>query len=173
MFSWHSSFNILPRPPREHQAQAEKWEEIRDRPITDIKTSFYGFQAQEVSIWKTFGENRSPAHLVQPSGSLESPLAMRLNQPSFTTKFLENSEAADISNGCIAMVMGTAYNCNTLLFDHVHRRSDRSEAIQESEYPEDVLRCHEEFTKKIADSTMAKVEIVYGILRNFIFVGWI
>jgi len=57
------------------------------------------------------------AHLVRPSGSLESPLAHRLNQPSFTTGCLENSETADNTNGCIAMLTGNAYEPGqTLLF---------------------------------------------------------
>lgn len=59
------------------------------------------------------------------------------------------------------MVMGNAYQPGgTLLFDHIHRREARSEAIEK--YPSNVLQCHEDFTSAIAQSMQAKVEIVYG-----------
>lgn len=107
------------------------------------------------------GNPKLPELLVRPSGKLESPIAHRLNQPSLTTKHLENGEAADKTNGCIAMVMGNAYQPGeTLLFDHVHRREARSEAIEK--YPSNVLECHESFTDAIGQSMQAKVEIIYG-----------
>jgi hypothetical protein len=100
-------------------------------------------------------------HLVRPSGSLDSPLAHRLNQPSFTTEHPEGGETADYTNGCVAMLMGNAYEPGrTLLFDHVHRRDHTSEAI--AEYNPQVLQVHEDFTNRIAEASLAKVEIIYG-----------
>ncbi|KAH8704190.1 hypothetical protein BGW36DRAFT_355563 [Talaromyces proteolyticus] len=166
---------VLPRPTGEHKELAERWEgelqklnkrdmkELRDRPINDLNEAFTRFQDREVSTWKAHQEERSPTHLVKPSGCLESPLALRLNQPSFTSDNIDNGETADPSNGCMAMVMGSGYHADNLLFDHVHRRSNSSEAIDEQEFPADVLQCHEQFTDDIANSMTAKVEVLFGV----------
>jgi hypothetical protein len=60
------------------------------------------------------------------------------------------------------MVMGTTYAPDRLVFDHVHRRSERSEAVEGEEYPREVLRCHTQFTDDMEQSMEAKVEILYG-----------
>jgi hypothetical protein len=62
---------------------------------------------------------------------------------------------------CLAMVMGNAYKSDTLVYDHIHRRDTESNGIQE--YPAQVLRHHERSTRDIAESTWAKVEIIYGV----------
>ena len=59
------------------------------------------------------------------------------------------------------MVMGNAYTPDTLIYDHIHRRDTESNGIQE--YPTQVLRHHERFTRDIGESTWAKVEIIYGV----------
>lgn len=46
------------------------------------------------------------------------------------------------------------------MFDHVHRRSATSEAIET--YPEAVLSAHEAFTHQIMSSSAARVEVIYG-----------
>jgi hypothetical protein len=92
---------------------------------------------------------------------LRSPLAHRLNQPSWTTASPENGETADQTNGCIAMVMGNAYTSDMLVYDYIHRRDTNSEGIEK--YPAQVLLRHEQFTQDIAESSWAKVEIIYGI----------
>ncbi|KAL7906792.1 hypothetical protein GGI35DRAFT_94671 [Trichoderma velutinum] len=62
--------------------------------------------------------------------SIASPLAPSLHQPLFTTDQRENAEMANLSNGCLAMVMGNAYTQDTLIFDHIHRRDAKSDGIQ-------------------------------------------
>ncbi|KKP03431.1 hypothetical protein THAR02_04460 [Trichoderma harzianum] len=57
------------------------------------------------------------------------------------------------------MVMGNVYTPDTLVFDHIHRRDARSEGIQQ--YPPRLLSSHEDFTRDIAQSMTAKVEILY------------
>ena len=95
-------------------------------------------------------EDKLPVYLVRPSGLLESPLAHRLNQPSFTTNHPKDSKMADVSNGCIAMVISIAYvPGKMLLFDHIHRRDARSEGIEQ--YNPQLLNCHEEYTDKPED----------------------
>lgn len=46
------------------------------------------------------------------------------------------------------------------MFDHVHRREAKSEAIEE--YDEQIRDVHEKYTQYIEDSMEAKVELVYG-----------
>ncbi|KAK1770153.1 hypothetical protein QBC33DRAFT_530262 [Phialemonium atrogriseum] len=111
------------------------------RPITNLENPFREFKDCE---------DKLPVYLVRPSGSLKSPLAHRLNQPSVTTRHTQDSKMADISNGCIAMVIGNAYvPGKTLLFDHIHRRDARSEGIEQ--YDPQLLNCHKEYTDKPED----------------------
>lgn len=57
--------------------------------------------------------------------------------------------------------MGNAFRKgDTLIYDYLHRRSRRSEGL--TTYPTNVLNAHEEFTRRILESSAAKVEIVYG-----------
>jgi hypothetical protein len=56
-----------------------------------------------------------------------------LHQPTFTVSIPEDGETTDSTNGCISMVMGTAYNRTTLLYDQVHRRDPESEGC--TRYP--------------------------------------
>ena len=94
----------------------------------------------ELQAWKHAGlAPKFESRLIRPSGSLNSPIAHHLNQPSFSTTFnsqLGNHETADKSNGCIAMVMGNAFRegkTGSLIFNHVHQQSSNSEGIQD--YP--------------------------------------
>ena len=59
------------------------------------------------------------------------------------------------------MVMGNAFRQGeSLLFDHLHRRSAKSEGLEQ--YPQCVISAHEEFTRQLMASSAAKVEIIYG-----------
>jgi hypothetical protein len=61
----------------------------------------------------------------------------------------------------MAMVMGSAFTTGeTLIYDQLHRRSLSSKGLEE--YPQQVLKCHEEWTHQISESSEAKVEVVYG-----------
>jgi hypothetical protein len=128
-----------------------------------MENSFQSFKAEELLAWKL--ENRLPekGNLVRPTGSLNSPIAHRLHQPSLTTQqSLEcDSETADLSNGCTAMIMGNGFRSEeTLIYDHLHRRCAQSRGLEE--YPGLVLQTHENFTYRVMESSAAKVEIIYG-----------
>jgi len=73
----------------------------------------------ETESWKASGLQipPPPEFLVKPSGSFQSPISHRANQPSFTTNIPENGETADQTNGCISMIMGTVYSSTTLVYD--------------------------------------------------------
>ena len=132
------------------------------KPIVNLTEAFEKFKDLEYQSWVAC--SRTPPdkrQLVKPSGSLLSPLAHHLHQPSFNSIFLQDGETADKTSGCIAMVMGNAFQEGyTLIFDHIHRREPKSEGLEV--YPEEVIRCHEDFTQQICESMVAKVEVVYG-----------
>ena len=128
----------------------------------DLDHAFDDFVADEAKAWIAAGHPHPPPpeYLVKVSGTFDSPLSHRLNQPSFTCSVPENGETADPTNGCIQMVMGTAYNKTTLLYDQIHRRDTTSEGSEN--YPETVRVAHAKWTQRIWESSEAKVEVVYG-----------
>ena len=127
-----------------------------------MRSEFEIFMEKENQAWEI--SRRTPERLsclVSPSGSLDSIIAHHLHQPSFTTDTQSGGDTADYSNGCIAMVMGNAFRQGeSLLFDHLHRRSAKSEGLEQ--YPQCVISAHEEFTRQLMASSAAKVEIIYG-----------
>jgi hypothetical protein len=126
-----------------------------------LEKSFETFRDKEAKSWEISGIPAPPPELlVKPSGSFSSPIAHRLNQPSFTTHFPNNGETADLTNPCIAMVMGTAHNENSLLFDQIHRRDFKSHGS--THYPAAVRQVHQDWTSDIAASSEAKIELIYG-----------
>lgn len=132
------------------------------KPIDSPEDCFEKFIAVEAKAWREDGYSRSPPreYVVKPSGMFRSPISHRLNQPSFTSNNLEDSEAADLTNGCTMMVMGTACDRDTLLYDQIHRRSATSEGYED--YPAEVRKVHADWTRQIWESSEAKVELIYG-----------
>jgi hypothetical protein len=134
------------------------------KPFYDLRQAFEDFKKEEIACWKIEGRSPLPRDsFVRPSGSLHSPIAHHLHQPSYSTNNLDSDDAetADWTNGCIAMVMGNGFEEGvTFLFDHLHRRSQNSEGYDT--YPKVVIQSHERFTHRIGESTEAKVEVIYG-----------
>jgi hypothetical protein len=119
--------------------------------------------SEKTRHWHGKQSNQEPAYnLVSPSGSLEAPLAHYLHQPSLNSLRRTDpvAETADESNGCIAMVMGNAFPQDTLIFDHLHRRSMDCEDLED--YPTAVLAAHERHTHTLIASSAAKVILTYG-----------
>lgn len=58
------------------------------------------------------------------------------------------------------MLIGNLYTPRTLVFDHLHRRSEDFESLET--LPEPVLDCHEDHTRDISESMSAKVELLHG-----------
>ena len=92
----------------------------------------------------------------------------RDEEHAWTTSAPASTEVADKANLCIAMVMANALReRETLMYDHLHRRSKRSEGLRT--YPENVLHVYEEFTHRIIESSAAKVEVIYGEPRKSMY----
>ena len=124
--------------------------------------AFSKFADAEVSIWAAYGDSVPGRDLlVRVSGSLQSPMAHHVHQPSFTTLHPRNSETADETNPCIAGIMGNAFEKDkSLIYNHLLRRDEKSEGLKN--YPEDITRCHEAYLQQVRESMEAKVEVVYG-----------
>ena len=135
----------------------------RALPIVDIPSAFQGFKLEEQQAWAdSNSQPETGSTLVRPSGCLNA---------SFATSNPPCEEVADRANPCIHMVMENGWHeHDTLLFDHLHRRSRKSEGFQT--FPENVGNIHEDFTRQLQDSSAAKVEVAYSstvrtlILRN-------
>lgn len=133
---------------------------IDDRGF-QLHRAFEDFKSLECQTWAQLGRCVDESLLVKPSGLTTSTLAHYLHEPSYTTSRIANGETADITNGCLAMIMGNAFRKDeTLVFDHMHRRSDQSRGLEE--YPTQIIDRHEAFTRQILESSQAKVIIMYG-----------
>jgi hypothetical protein len=58
------------------------------------------------------------------------------------------------------MLIGNLYTPRTLVFDRLHRHSEDSEGLET--LPEPVLDCHENHTRDICESMLAKFELLHG-----------
>ena len=82
------------------------------KPFYDLRQAFEDFKKEEIACWKIEGRSPLPRDsFVRPSGSLHSPIAHHLHQPSYSTNNLDSDDAetADWTNGCTAMVMGNGF----------------------------------------------------------------
>jgi hypothetical protein len=133
-----------------------------NRPLKSLDEAYDQFKVKELHSWRLADQRPPPRDtLVRASGSLDAPLAHHLLQPSYTTLSpQDDSETADPTNGCIAMLIGNLYAPRTLVFDHLHRRSEDSEGLKT--LPGPVLDCHEDHTRDISESMSAKVELLHG-----------
>jgi hypothetical protein len=136
------------------------FEELTKR--INLDQEFIHFQKQENIEWQKLEKTPEEwSRSMCPAGSINSAIAHHLHQPSFTTSFASNQTVEDESNGCIAMVMGNAYRKGeTLLYDHLHRRSVKSDGLEQ--LPKIILHLHEQFIHRILGLSAAKVEFVYG-----------
>ncbi len=59
------------------------------------------------------------------------------------------------------MIMNNGYKQGeTLIFDHLHRRSKKSDGVKT--YPHEILQCREGFTRQIYEFMTSPVVIIYG-----------
>ena len=91
------------------------------KPLRDLDVAFEEFKRLEQATWLECGKSPNSDHLVRPSGSLRSTIAHYLNEPSFTSDKISKGESADLTNGCIAIIVENAFQKgHTIIFDHLH-----------------------------------------------------
>jgi len=116
-----------------------------------LHRAFKDFKSLKYQTWAQLGRYINESLLVKPSGLTILTLAYYLHEPSYTTSRIANGEIADMTSGCLAMIIGNAFGKDeTPVFDHIHRRSDQSRGLEE--YPTQIIDCHKAFTRQILES---------------------
>ncbi|KAJ5441560.1 hypothetical protein N7491_003966 [Penicillium cf. griseofulvum] len=110
--------------------------------------------------WKSLGVDRSP-HFVQPSGSIKSPLAVHLFNPTFFVADSHSTITDNLTNPTIRLL----YECglssdHCFMFDDICRRERTEDCLLF--YTEDLRRPHRYFIQKIRENMSAAVEICFG-----------
>lgn len=111
-------------------------------------------------VWKRLGVDRSP-HFVHPSGSIMSPLAIHLFNPTFFVADSQSTVTDDPTNPTIRLL----YECGLssdycFMFDEICRRERTDDCLLF--YTEDLRRPHRDFVQKIRKNMSAAVEICFG-----------
>ena len=99
---------------------------------------------------------RRADELVRPSGELDSSIAHHLHNPTLDTNYLHGIETADNTNACIRLAMQNGFTKGKILiFTHLARREKSEEADGIKDYPESILRCHEEYVTELRTNMSA------------------
>ncbi|KAL2857045.1 hypothetical protein BJX68DRAFT_263566 [Aspergillus pseudodeflectus] len=114
----------------------------------DIDSAFATFVAKETGVWRQLGVERSSQHLLPPSGSLASPIACHLMNPTFYVGDPENPVTDDPTSPTIQLMNDSGFSSNNcLVFDQVCRREETLDVLHF--YNEDIYKPHREFVVEI------------------------
>jgi hypothetical protein len=127
----------------------------------DIDSAFATFVAKETGVWRQLGVERSSQHLLPPSGSLASPIACHLMNPTFYVGDPENPVTDDPTSPTIQLMNDSGFSSNNcLVFDQVCRREETLDVLHF--YNEDIYKPHREFVGEIQRHMSAVVEVCWG-----------
>lgn len=125
-----------------------------------FEPAFEDLVEQDVTAWKRLGVERTP-YLVRPSGSIKSPLAIHLLNPSFYVADAKSTVTDDYSNPTIFLLNQCGLSSKEcFMFDQICRRDRTDDCLLF--YTEDLLRPHRTFAEKIRANMSAAVEICFG-----------
>ncbi|KAF4549398.1 Hypothetical protein D9617_22g067460 [Elsinoe fawcettii] len=122
--------------------------------------AFNKFSAIETAI--SHGE---PGHLVAPSGSWDATLIIKLHYPTFSTSNDMHGEVADNSSACPRLLLQAGFDTQNALWIEAHWRRLAAPTKRTSPVrglPEDLQKCHQDFTKLCESKSQAKVALVLG-----------
>ncbi|KGO67353.1 hypothetical protein PEX1_024390 [Penicillium expansum] len=126
----------------------------------DFGTAFEDLVKQDTTVWKSLGVDRSP-HFVQPSGSINSPLAIHLFNPTFFVADSQSTVTDDPTNPTICLLHKCGLSSNhCFMFDEICRRERTDDCLLF--YTEDLRRPHRNFIQKVRENMSAAVEICFG-----------
>lgn len=116
---------------------------------------------QDVAAWYNLGVQR-PAHFITlPSGSINSPIACHLINPTFCCAKPFAQQTFDPTNSTMNLLSKggfTPQNC--FIFDQYHRRENTRKLIQY--WNDDVKKPHHDFVRELCKNMRAVVEICWG-----------
>lgn len=143
---------------------ARTWAPSDDTQLNEL---FKDFVAQETALSK-----KPKSTLVKPSGTLQSPLAVLLNYPTYTTQQVHYGNTYDLSNCCIRLTDSQLKGTSALYLDCFSRRFDRKtiESLTPADfstpysvhYSKAVVDAHTAFAKTILDKSKAKILLLRG-----------
>lgn len=126
----------------------------------DIGAAFELLVEQDTAAWRRLGADRSP-YFVQPSGSIKSPLAVHLLNPTFYVADSQSTVTDDLSNPTIRLLHECGLSSShCFMFDDICRRDRTKDCL--FFYTEDVRRPHKDFARSVRDNMSAVVEICFG-----------
>ncbi|KAJ5343820.1 uncharacterized protein N7506_003644 [Penicillium brevicompactum] len=132
----------------------------RVEPTWDQAAAFGRLVVQDTAAWRKLGADRLP-HLVQPSGSIRSPLSLHLLNPTFYVADALTTITDDPTNPTIQMISDCGLSSeHCFMFDEICRRDRTDDCL--FFYTKDVRQPHEDFEKGIRDNMSAVVEICFG-----------
>ncbi|OQD61461.1 hypothetical protein PENPOL_c016G07901 [Penicillium polonicum] len=132
----------------------------RVKEVWDLAIAFEELVEQDTMVWKSLGVDRTP-HFVQPSGSIKSPLAIHLFNPTFFVADLQSTVTDDPTNPTISLLHDCGLSSDyCFMFDEICRRERTDDCLLF--YTEDLRRPHRHFIQKVRENMSATVEICFG-----------
>ncbi|CAI7665406.1 unnamed protein product [Penicillium glandicola] len=132
----------------------------RAKQTWDFGTAFEELVKQDTMVWKSLGADRTP-HFVQPSGSIKSPLAIHLFNPTFFVADSHSKVTDDPTNPTIHLLHDCGLSSDhCFMFDEICRRERTDDCLLF--YTEDLRRPHRDFIQKVRENMSAIVEICFG-----------
>lgn len=116
---------------------------------------------REINAWRQLGVDRSSRYLLPPSGSIHSPLACHLFNPTFYVADPENRVTDDPTNPTLHLLRDSGFSSNNcLIFDQVCRREEISNVLWF--YTGEIYKPHRDFIRELRENMSAVVEICWG-----------
>lgn len=115
---------------------------------------------EDTSAWERLNVKRT-RYFTQPSGSIQSALAVHLINPTFYVEDVNNQEADDPTNPTIGLLHDAGLSSSDcILFDSLNVR-ERTEDMKRF-YTDDLWKPHRDFVQKLRKNMWATVEICMG-----------
>ena len=126
----------------------------------DFGIAFEELVKQDTMVWKSLGSDRS-LHFVRPSGSIKSPLAIHLFNPTFFVADSQSIVTDDPTNPTIGLLHECGLSStHCFMFDEICRRERTDDCLLF--YTEDIRQPHRDFIQKVRENMLAVVEICFG-----------
>ncbi|KAK2768799.1 hypothetical protein FQN54_000657 [Arachnomyces sp. PD_36] len=133
----------------------------RSKICWDLDSAFSTLVERETSAWRHLGVDRSPQYLLPPSGSVHSPLACHLFNPTFYVADPKSRTTDDPTSPTLRLLHASGFSSNNcLIFDQVCRREETSDVLWF--YTEEIYKPYRDFIRELRENMAAVVEICWG-----------
>lgn len=118
------------------------------------------FRSQETNV-----SHRNIQHLIYPSGSLASPILLKLHYPSFSTSHPLDGETADTSSPCPRILMDAGFSSNNALWIQAYYRRETPDPSRKSpmrNWPLPLKALHEKHANWHEENSESSIRILFG-----------